>query len=163
MKNYNSTKCDTHQEVYNRRHGYTITVNSNNCSRCDFKNQADNLSTRIYEWPLPSDEFTAKATVFELQVPPAFGEWRDASSYMVARVLRYVVKNPVHSKFQYTLAQHHGICQLLSAGYHRRRIVPLSSIKSHIVNHRGHKAGTISYVQDKDVCLNNALRYAYYV
>ncbi|KAF1915062.1 hypothetical protein BDU57DRAFT_539445 [Ampelomyces quisqualis] len=162
MNKYNSNECETREEVYNRRYRYTRTVHSYSCSRCAFKQEADSLSIRIYEWPLSPNESTAKATVFELRIPQAFSEWRDACLFMIATVLRYAVEKPEIPQFEYTLDEHHGICDLLSARYCERRIVPLSSVKSHTTTHRGHKAGTISYLQDKDVCLDNALRYFYY-
>jgi hypothetical protein len=59
------------------------------CARCFFKTKADDLSIEIYEWPLSPNLPVAKATVFELKVPQAYSDWRDASIHLITDVLRF--------------------------------------------------------------------------
>jgi hypothetical protein len=160
MAHYNSNECETEEFIVNHYHRYTDTRHSSRCSRCASKKKADNLTIQIYEWPLSSQEATAKATIFECQVPQAFSDWRDTCIFLVADVLGYA-SHPSRPEFEYTLVQHHGLSHILSLGYHNRRIVPLSSIKSHTNTHRKHKK-VIPQLQDSDICPANALRYAYF-
>jgi hypothetical protein len=161
MDRYNSMECETRQKVFNRTHGYTRSVHSSSCTRCAAKNQAASLTIKIYEWPLSSKKAEAKATVFEIQPPQGFIDWRDASMFVRATVLGCVEHYPEKPLCHYTLDNHHDLAQLLSRSYSTRRVVPLSSIKSHTSTHRSKKTA-ISNLQDSDVCLPNALRYAYY-
>jgi len=161
MEYYNSKPCETHEVVYNRRFGYTRTDHKPGCKRCAAKDSADALSIDIYEWPVSSNEHEAKATVFELQIPQGFSHWRDVSMFLIATVLGYRKQKPEKPRAQYTLDQHYGLGHMLSWQYHRRRIVPLSEIKPHTVTHRRNRTA-IPNVQNDDVCLPNALKYAYF-
>ncbi|KAI4913140.1 hypothetical protein J4E85_010873 [Alternaria conjuncta] len=161
MDQYNSNVCEEVWEIYNRRHGYRRKVHSNNCSRCAAKAKADFLTIRIYEWPVSSKTPVAKATVFELAVPDPYSNWRDASAHFITTVLGYKDANQLRPSHSYTLNNHQDLSHLLSNGYHRRRIVPLSNVKSHTATHRKLQKA-IPHLNDDDVCLDNALQYAYY-
>jgi hypothetical protein len=160
MDHYNSEECQTVKVLVNKHHSYYEDRHSRSCTRCASKTTADNLTINIYEWPVSSNESTAKATVFELCIPQAFSDWRDASMFMISSILGYTRKQPTKPQFQYTLAQHHGLTHLLSSQYHSRRIVPLSSVKSHTSTHR--KTKKVPDLTDSDVCPPNALQYMYY-
>jgi hypothetical protein len=159
MDHYNRNECETIKVVTNKFHGYTKDVHSSSCSRCASKITAESLTIDIYEWPLSSNISIAKATVFELRIPQAFGDWRDASVFLISNVLGYA-RLPLRPQFKYTLSQHHGLHHLLSPRYEEQRIVPLSSIKSHTSTHRQKKK--VPYLSDNDVCPPNALKYSYY-
>lgn len=161
MDHYNSTLCETETVVYNRRFGYTQERHSRNCSRCAAKHRADDLTIRIFEWPVSPKVPVAKATVFELMVPNSYSDWRDASAHFITTVLGY--KDAVQSRpsCSYTLDRHHDLSYLLFPRYYERQIVPLSQIKSHTVTHRK-LTKAIPHLNDDDVCLENALVYAYY-
>ncbi|XP_014555371.1 hypothetical protein COCVIDRAFT_27710 [Bipolaris victoriae FI3] len=161
MHTYNNTLCDYRTIVTNRYHGYTTEVHDYNCGRCTAKMNADNLSISIYEWPLSSSRPVAKATVFELKVPEAFSNWRDASTYFITTVLGCREKTPVTSRFYFTLQNHHGLSSELSANYSGRIVVPLSEVKSHTVTHRNNMKA-VQNLKEDDVCLENALKYRYY-
>lgn len=161
MDQYNSKSCDIETYVYNRRHGYTKTRHPNWCSRCSCEKQAEALSIDIYEWPISSNAFVAKATVFELKVPQAFSDWRDTSTYMASEVLCHRDRNAERPSCSYTLDVHQDLSQMLSSSYRQRRIVPCSSVKPHNVTHRKSKEA-IPHLTEDDVCLKNALQYAYF-
>jgi hypothetical protein len=160
MDHYNSNTCQTQRVLVNRYHSYYEDKHSTSCTRCASKTAADDLDIMIYEWPLSSDESTAKATVFELCIPQAFSDWRDASMYLIASVLGYATTNPTKPLVKYTLGQHHGLTHFLSSQYHGRRIVPLSSVKSHTSTHR--KTKKVPNLTDDEVCPANALMYMYF-
>lgn len=161
MEVYSKRGCETQEVVYNYYHGYTETRHSSSCTRCAAKKSADSLSINIYEWPLSSDTATAKATVFELQIPQAFSDWRDASMFLVAGVLGYAKKDPNHPRFEYTLDMHHNVRHMLSSKYYGQRIIPLSEVKPHTNTHRKNMKG-IPNLSNETICLPNALRYDYY-
>jgi len=161
MNQYNSSSCDIETYVYNRHHGYTRTQHPNWCSRCSYERQANALSIQIYEWPVSSNPFLAKSTVFELKVPQAFSDWRDISTYMTSEVLCHRDHSAKQPLCSYTLNVHQDLSQMLSSSYCQRRIIPCSSVKPYNVTHRKNKKA-IQHLTEDDVCLKNALQYAYF-
>lgn len=91
MHRYESTECETHEVTYNYYYGYTKIEHKPNCTRCAVLRRADGLNINIYEWPVSSDRLVAKATVFELKVPQAFSNWRDASEYLISTVRTFLL------------------------------------------------------------------------
>jgi hypothetical protein len=162
MKYYNNNPCETHQVVYSHYHGYTEAQHKPNCARCASRDQAKGMKIHIYEWPLSSQESTAKATVFELCVPQGFSDWRDASTFLLTTVLGGAKNGSKQVSVQYTLDRHHGLSHLLSPTYNERRIILISSkSKSHTVSHREVKTG-IPNLKNDDVCPPNGLQYDYF-
>jgi hypothetical protein len=161
MNMYNSTKCEYYWEVVNRYTGYKVEKHSGGCARCASKRNAEALRIQIYEWPLSSNPSVAKATVFELKVPEPFSNWRDASYWFITTVLECKDQGASKPTCSYTLANHHDISHMLPPQYSRRLVVPLSQVKPNIATHRKMKEA-ILYLNDEDVCLDNALQYAYY-
>ncbi|KAL5400438.1 hypothetical protein PMIN03_012373 [Paraphaeosphaeria minitans] len=158
---YDSQLCETHEVTVNDFYGYTETRHKPGCARCALKRKADRLNIDIYEWPLSSNTPVAQATVFELALPEAFGNWRDATWYLVACVLGCRIRQPMQADSKHTLDRHYGLSHMLSPQYSQRRIIPLSSVKAHTGTHRKQKKAIIN-VQDDEICLPNALRYAYF-
>lgn len=132
------------------------------CPRCKLKTDAEALSIAIHEWPLSPKSEKAKATVFELNPPTAFSEWRDSSVYLITDILRSSYENPQRPHHQYCLTSHTDLNDLLSkVQYNNRRIVPWSQIKGHTDTfHR--KKLPITNLQDESVCPENARVYRYY-
>jgi hypothetical protein len=161
MEHYDRYECETHEVLVNHYHGYTQTQHKPDCAKCAFKRAAEALDIDIHEWPLSSKISAAKATVFELRVPKAFGNWRDATIHVIVSVLGYRDTNPSRPQCRCTLDMHHGLSDMLSAEYQDRCVIPVSFVKAHTGTHRKHKK-SILHVQEKDVCLPNALRYEYF-
>lgn len=160
MDYYNTHPCQTHQVVYNRYHGYTEERHKPECSRCASKSRANELNIDIYEWPVSAQETVAKATIFELQLPEGFGDWRDASTFLMTTVFRHRASSG-KPRSRYTLNQHHGLSHMLSSHHSKLRVIPLSQVKPHTGTHRKCKTG-IPNLDFQDVCLPNALEYAYF-
>ncbi|KAI4946098.1 hypothetical protein J4E91_007541 [Alternaria rosae] len=161
MDRYNSNSCEEVWETYNYRYGYKHKVHSSYCSRCAAKRSADGLTIQIYEWPVSPQVPVAKATVFELMIPDSYSNWRDASAHFIATVLGHKDANQLRPSCSYTLNDHHDLAHRLTSLYHERRVIPLSQVKSHTATHR-RQMKAIPHLNDDDVCLKNALRYAYY-
>ncbi|CAI6290147.1 unnamed protein product [Periconia digitata] len=161
MGQYNEKSCDYEEVIVDRYHNYTEQRHKRFCHRCSLKNEADGIDIRIFEWPLSPIKSFAKATVFELQAPPAFSDWRDASIHVISDVLGSQLSDPRRPQNSYTLNNHDTLYWHITGDYTSRRIVPLSSVKPHSVTHRK-KKGAITNLEEKDVCLDSALQYAYY-
>ncbi|KAF3275888.1 hypothetical protein TWF970_006499 [Orbilia oligospora] len=56
------------------------------CEKCRWNKEANNMSIIVHEWPLPCDEIEARCVIFELQPPPDFAQWRDATYYLMMEV-----------------------------------------------------------------------------
>jgi hypothetical protein len=80
---------------------------------------------------------------------------------MTSEVLCHRDRNAEKPSCSYTLDVHQDLSQILSSWYCQRRIVPCSSVKPHNVTHRKNKKA-IPHLNDDDVCLKNALQYAYF-
>jgi hypothetical protein len=161
MDRYNASQCEYVVVTTNHYHGYTKTVHKSNCARCSLKNTAESLNIDIHEWPLSSQDSTAKATVFELAIPGAFSAWRDASVYVVHDTLGYKAKTAQKPQNSYRLDNHRDLSHMVNHNCRSQRIVPLSSLKPHSGTHRKNKTA-VSTLKDDDICLPNALRYQYY-
>ncbi len=120
-----------------------------------------NLTIRIYEWPLSSNSIIAKATVFELKIPQSFSDWRDVSRHMVTTIFFHEDKAVQRLNYCATLDRHTDLSHMLSSKYSSRCIVLASSVKAHTVTHRKSQKA-VPFLNEGDVCLQNALRYSYY-
>ncbi|CAO2650553.1 Nn.00g018450.m01.CDS01 [Neocucurbitaria sp. VM-36] len=162
MDSYNDSDCDFEEVVLEGWSGsHTKSQHKEKgCKRCALKQEADALKIAVYEWPLSNNPSVAKATVFELDIPDTFSNWRDASVYLIANVLefQYVQPKKSRAKVKHTLEVHHDLSHMLSSNYWDRRIILLSETKP--------LAGTIKRkifeLENRDVCVNNDLTYAYY-
>ncbi|OAL50468.1 hypothetical protein IQ07DRAFT_566433 [Pyrenochaeta sp. DS3sAY3a] len=163
MNRYRNTTCETSTVTFQDSYGETQTrsQHKNSCSRCKLQREASELSIDIFEWPLSSDASKAKATVFELEIPQAYSDWRDASYFLITTVLRHEETNAKEPIWEFTLNQDDRLRSFLSDKYSDRRIVPFSEIKPHKRTHRKTLKG-VSGLTEKMVSLENALRYQYF-
>ncbi|KAG6887053.1 hypothetical protein C0992_001000 [Termitomyces sp. T32_za158] len=58
---------------------YGSSYHAFSCFKCSLEHQASGLTINVHEWPLPQNELSAQATVFELQCPPVFQVWRSTT------------------------------------------------------------------------------------
>jgi hypothetical protein len=65
-----------------------------NCRKCLLERQRNSLSIHIHEWPLPNGHMDAKAVVFELRCPVAFGVWRSTTYQVLHDVVFRDVLSP---------------------------------------------------------------------
>jgi hypothetical protein len=161
MDKYNEGEC---QYVIRKSlilGGQPIKSHKDGCSRCAFKRQADDLSITVYEWPLSENPAHAKATVFELNVPEAFKDWRDESMYIMTNVLEFCSQTPTKPKNRYELSGHHELKERLSPRYSTQRIVALSEWKPHLGTHYREKEA-IPNLEESKVCPPNGLLYRYF-
>ncbi|KAI1087952.1 hypothetical protein F5B19DRAFT_33837 [Rostrohypoxylon terebratum] len=152
-------------------HKYTENVNSRtgehswdhdvpDCLKCQYEKKANNLGIHIHEWPLSSNEFEARSTVFELRVPPFYGYWRDTTTFILYNVLgaKYTAKKQPNSVNRLTNPLTNEYFQPFGP---KPRIGLLSQVKSHTRTHRDIRTLCLQGGED-DICLENGLRYMYY-
>ena len=88
-----SLSC-TYVETYNRL-GDPVSQHSSTCEKCRLKRQANNLTTRVHEWPLPENDVLSKLVIFEFRPPQNFIGWRNIT-YMLSR--RYSPEGTLESR-----------------------------------------------------------------
>lgn len=160
MKEYDEGECEYRDVVIDHYHGYTESQHAPNCQRCRKPTEAANIGINVHEWPLSPIDRTAKATVFELQVPISFGHWRDIANYVMKDVLGFVQVVSDHPRARYALSDHRDLSTLCSAPS-TQRIILLSQIKPHTGTHRKLKSG-VALLTESDVCLASGLQYQYF-
>ncbi|KAK2685062.1 hypothetical protein QWA68_016574 [Fusarium oxysporum] len=111
----------------------------------------------VHEWPLPTDNLEAQATVFELGIPHQFAEWRDVTFYFTHDVLSFKSfgERPDSS---YPLDSYSGLSPWYTS--EPSRVHLLSEAKPHLQTHRRQKSIAVSDVAD--VYLENGLVYHYF-
>jgi hypothetical protein len=157
--------CSTRFVVTNEEYGTGHDEHSPSCQKCYLKSVANSIGIRIYEWPLSSDRHVAKSTVFELQVPPVFQNWRDVTVFLLSDVLGSEYECTDRPRARYILRDDIGLRSSFSQpNCGPTRISILSGVKPNARTHRKEKGkgGGIVRLTDTDVCLNNGLQYRYF-
>ncbi|KAM0433504.1 hypothetical protein ACHAPT_004384 [Fusarium lateritium] len=132
---------------------------ASHCRKCSALRDAKNLEIEIYEWPLPNRPLQAQAVVFELAVPPAFAEWRDATIYLVDDVLGCKPSQAHHPRSRYPLREYRPLSGYYQSG-RKGRVHPLSEAKPHVVTHRRSKR--VGHTTESEVCVKNGLIFQYF-
>ena len=76
----------SHEEGTKWHNNHEIPYQKPHCEEYRLKEQADDLSINVHEWPHPYIELEARSTVFELDVPPAISKWRDITYTLLVDV-----------------------------------------------------------------------------
>lgn len=158
VRQHQQSTCDTYQAC--NRYGNPYRAHDNyNCQKCALKTKFERIRIGVHEWPLPTDRLEKKSAVFELDPPPAFCAWRDATLFLLLDVLGATYdggsvprhKSPLDS---YGPLQKHYVADA------PRRLGLLSEDKPHLVTHRNELS--IQYATEEDICVNNGLHFHYY-
>ncbi|PBP15421.1 hypothetical protein BUE80_DR013843, partial [Diplocarpon rosae] len=130
------------------------------CPKCSYQSQAAALVIRIHEWPLPSNKWEERCTVFELKVPQSIGAWRDTTFFLLRDVLKSSLASNKSPRAYHSLDSYSGLSSFFVPSSSKGRIGLLSQNKPHEITHRRDKP--ISTSTESDVCLENGLSYQYY-
>jgi hypothetical protein len=152
--------CEDREIVYDQFNGYTRTEHSPYCHKCALQTNANAISIEIFEWPLSPIDPRAKATVFELQIPEAFSQWRDTTIFLLMDVLHYERNHDSRARARYTIRDHADLSHLASMPS-RQRIDILSEVKPLRRSHYKGKAN-VSFLTEENVCVKSALQYHYF-
>lgn len=155
MKKHNATTC--RQVTRYDRYGDKYSTHDPYCSRCSLINQANNLQIVVHEWPLPSNTLQAEATVFELETPHQFSQWRDVTFYVIHEVLAFKSSGD-HPRSSYPLDSYNGLSPWCAS--QGSRVHLLSETKPHLQTHRARISVGVSY--ETDVYVKNGLQYHYH-
>ncbi|KAH7118310.1 hypothetical protein EDB81DRAFT_667818 [Dactylonectria macrodidyma] len=155
MELHNQTDC-TYDNAIDYTTGVTTRIHNNFCKSCRYRKSAQSLTIRVHEWPLPSDKFHAQSTVFELQVPKPFDDWRSATTYVLLDVLESTYDTSNMSKIDWTLGKYLPSFHIPGT----RRLILGSTTKPNRGTHRQGKA--ISTATEDSVLVRNGLKYQYY-
>ena len=159
MDRYESCCCEyvevTRYDIYGSP--YEETQHSSRCMKCSYLAQANGITISLHEWPVSRDLSTAKATTFELAVPPDFGAWRDITLYMIRNVFSYKYRVEKTTNSDYTLQLDPGLRSSFQMNIGRVGIK--SHTKPSTVTHRN----SVSIpTTEAFVCLANGLSYQYF-
>ncbi|RDW87962.1 hypothetical protein BP5796_03656 [Coleophoma crateriformis] len=159
MNRHESASCEYVQVTEYDIDGspYEKTQHSSYCQKCAFLQQATSMRISLHEWPVSKESNKAKATVFELTVPPDFGAWRDVTHYMLQTVLGYKYESKIAMGSDYILQNDPGIKYFYQANIERVGI--RSHTKPSTLTHRN--PVSIPTTQ-ASVCLANGLSYDYF-
>ena len=131
------------------------------CQKCKYLRDAESIQIEIHEWPLPRDELQAQSTVFEPDVPPSFGYWRDVTLVLRLDVMHGSYSTETAPQTQYLLHNYQGLSTYFISFSTTQRSRLLSETKPYGVTHRRSRHVT-SATSEYDVCLVNGLQYAYH-
>ena len=154
IQQYNSTAC---RQIYVTEMGVRHPTHNPHCNLCSLKDQANNLQITVHEWPLPTNNLQAQATVFELEIPQPFAKWRDVTHYMIHDVIYFKAFGQRPSS-SYSLDSYNGLSAWRNSWLSRVHL--LSETKPHLQTHRNRKSIAVSDVTD--VYVENGLNYHYH-
>ncbi|KAK6435922.1 hypothetical protein LTR95_007887, partial [Oleoguttula sp. CCFEE 5521] len=146
----------------NSGHPVIVEDHLTDCEKCFLETKRNALEITIYERPLPDNANEAKTVIFELMLPEWFRHWRDARCFILHDVLHGRSNEANLPKKTYVLSKEDPhLFASLSRDGSSDRIVLLSESKpnfrsTHYSNQR------IAGLQERDVCISNALRYQYF-
>jgi hypothetical protein len=160
IRHYDDNGCEYEWTMVDHEDESPISRHSSTCSRCVSKKQADALNITVYEKPLSSNMAEAKGTVFELKVPEAYSDWRDATFHLVTNILG--IRDESAGKLSYALGldKHQDLSHMLPERFSARRITIVSAKKSRTAKSEPLK--TIVNLEDNDVCLEQGSKYTYF-
>ena len=132
---------------------YDRSVRRQVCRHHQLVNEAASISIRVHEWPLPRNDPLRWVVVFELDCPPAFCAWRDATYKLLAEV--FAVRSAAGSSRQaYGNIRKDELSQFFSD--RGQRITLKSSTKSFLRSHYSYRNHPTSI---DEICVENGLTF----
>ncbi|KAH7176975.1 hypothetical protein EDB81DRAFT_898494, partial [Dactylonectria macrodidyma] len=135
MQEYDQAECET---VEVERDGLNYSEHSGGCSRCKMLSKAKSLAINVHEWPLSEHTTKAQTTVFELDIPPVFCEWRRLTLYFIDNVLQCCEKGSDPPPGMLSLQSYLGLAKYAQWN-DRSRICLMSDWAAHTSTHRVRK------------------------
>ncbi|RMD42864.1 hypothetical protein DV735_g2274, partial [Chaetothyriales sp. CBS 134920] len=160
MQQYEESSCEYTKVVVDHFNDITEQRHSGRCQKCAYRSEAAKITIQVHEWPLPQNDLEAKSTVFELKVPSFFGRWRDTAVFLLLEVLKAEYSGAKKPEPSYPLKEYKGLSAFFTPPSSGQRLTLLSDATPHGSTHRQLKS--IASTVDRDVCLQNGLRYKYY-
>ncbi|KAI1337558.1 hypothetical protein F5Y15DRAFT_147782 [Xylariaceae sp. FL0016] len=149
-----------YNQSYDRCTGELQKYHKSACRKCRCEQNAISLSINVHEWPLSANEIEAKTTVFELEVPKSFGNWRDITLFVLLDVLGSEHFPRSKPRSMHPLRHYTGLLLKFDAFGENQRIILLSENKPNTGTHRGSKR--INTVTESEICVANGLMFHYF-
>lgn len=151
-----------YRDVRRRRRG-TVSEHSPQCKKCSLTNLANAMTIKLHEWPLPNSDLEAKATVFELDVPPIIRDWRDMLCILADLLStscndRSVGQGRRQPSKKYLLKDYEGLRRFMPERSGRVQLA--SASKSFLVAH--YRSIKVGGANETSVCVNNGMNYSLY-
>ncbi|RYC63348.1 hypothetical protein CHU98_g2852 [Xylaria longipes] len=147
-------------ENLDRRTGALWQKHKKPCDRCKHLTAMRALQIELHEWPLPEKKNEAKTVVFELLVPPCFGNWRDSTIFTLMNVFGLEYVSRVSLRQKYTIRQIGGLGDYFTPYGMGQRIALRSKLKPHSHTHRSIKS--VIHVPDEEICVKNGASFRYF-
>ena len=149
--------------IQQTRRGERSIHNTSNCLKCAIHSQAKSLTISVHEWPLPGEELEARAVAFEIAVPTAISNWRDAAFSILADVFGAFPGRPANegnhvNQSLYFLHNYDGLRNYIGTPAGRIRLGSIR--KSFLVAH--YKKQDVSKSSEASICVNHNLQYSMY-
>ncbi|KAI1323920.1 hypothetical protein F5Y16DRAFT_328019 [Xylariaceae sp. FL0255] len=159
MRLHDSTQCE-YRDHYNELTQEWDSLHQSACAKCKYRKTAESIFIDVYEWPLPTNDDEAKNLVFELQLNPVFGHWRECTIFLLLEGLGFEHSRPKVPRARYPARQYEGLSRHFVPFDVYQRVELLSEDKPHVRTHR--KQRTIMTVTESDICLSNGLGLHYF-
>lgn len=145
------------QELTRRKKGRIISYHSPFCEKCRLEAEANGLTIRVHEWPLPESNLAAKAAVFELDVPIIISEWRNTTFSLLVDFFSPTTCAQNGSEKLWTLQNFIGLKPfvIMKPGL---RLQLASTTKPFINSHYSHEK--VSRATEAGICVPHGCKYA---
>ncbi|GJC88087.1 hypothetical protein ColLi_10925 [Colletotrichum liriopes] len=158
MQQFSNGQCE-YEDVFDYKTGLS-TYHKEPCERCSYRDNAKNIRIHVHEWPLPKSNLEAKSVVFELALPETFGQWREASMFVLLDVLKLEHGIQIRPPSHYALEEYDALSNFFLRNVVPQRIGLLSGTKPNVVTHRN--PVDVGTAVETQICLNNGLHFSYY-
>ncbi|KAK1980119.1 hypothetical protein LZ30DRAFT_595422 [Colletotrichum cereale] len=158
MQQFNNSQCE-YEDVLDYEEGPS-TRHKKQCKRCSYRDKANKIQIYVHEWPLPKRDLEAKSVVFELALPETFGQWREASMFVLLDVLKLEHGIQDRPQSHYALRDYDGLSSFFCCNVLPQHIGLLSGTKPNVVTHRN--PVPVGTAVEAEICLNNGLQFSYY-
>ena len=124
------------------------------CVKCTLKLQAQGISIAVHEWPLPEGDLQQMLAVFELNCPPSFCAWRDATYTILAEV--FVRRLDLSGNYKPSYGNFRG--DALGAYFKGSHRISLKSTTKSLV--AGHNRQKYFPTTLEDICVPNSFQFS---
>ena len=160
MQLYSKGACACNEANGDSKTHIRRSIRHLDCKKCRYKDAAAALKVRIHEWPLPRDVLQAQSIIFELQLPPWFGNWRRAAFFLMFDVLKCTYLSSKRPQASIRPARCETLSEFFKPTVPEQRVVLLSSKKPHSKTHR--RKIDVSTAREDDILYDNAACFQYY-
>ena len=160
MDQHRDSECEYREVIIDKLNGFTESRHKKNCKKCSYKRTAEAMMIEVHEWPLPANETKAKAIVFELRLPQSFALWREATLFLVFKVLGAKESHGTTPRASYKLSEDQMLRSFSTLKKDSYSCNLLSQEKSNTITHRREKQ--VSTASETTVCAKNGFNYRYY-